>query len=351
MQGFPIPKQFMASLSRYKITVVLSLLFALIITAFFGAFVIVPFLLRHEPGAVGHSISAFASIAVYILSFRFLIRKYTRRKKILSRPFPQEWDDALKNNVVYYNALNGEEQERFRRQVQVFLGEKTITGIETDADLTTRILIAASAVIPVFRFPEWEYDKLGEILVYPSNFNDEFQFSGEQSDILGMVVTNSSALIISKPALHAGFRNSTDGYNVGIHEFIHKIDEEDGSVDGIPALLTDPATVSRWKKIIETESTRIEKGHSDINPYALTNEAEFFAVVSEYFFEKPSVMAQRHPDLYKILTGIFRQDTKALLKSAVRSILKPGGKKIGRNDPCPCGSGKKYKKCCLGKKQ
>ena len=341
----------MVSISRYKITVVLSLLFALIISVVFSAFVIIPFLLRSEQGTTGYVIAACAFLLIYIISFRFLIRKYTRRKKILSRPFPQEWAEVLKSHVAYYNALDTDEQERFRRQVQIFLGEKTITGIETDIDIITRILIAASAVIPVFRFPEWEYDKLGEILVYPSNFNDEFQFSDGQSDILGMVVTNSSALIISKPALHAGFRNSTDGNNVGIHEFIHKIDEEDGHVDGIPALLADPATISRWKEIIETESVRIEKGRSDINPYALTNEAEFFAVVSEYFFEKPSMMAQHHPELYKILTRIFRQDTKALLKSAVRSILKPGGRKIGRNDPCPCGSGKKYKKCCLGKKQ
>lgn len=337
----------MALLSRYKITVVLSLIFSMIITAFFGAFVIIPFLLHRHSGAFTYSISATILIAVYIFSFRFLIRKYIRRKKILSRPFPREWADVLKNKVQYYNALNGDEQERFRRQVQVFLEEKKITGIGTDADTVTRLLIAASALIPVFRFPEWEYDKLGEILVYPSNFNDEFQFTGGQTDILGMVVANSSAMIISKPALHEGFRNSTDGHNVGIHEFIHKIDEEDGHVDGIPALLADSATVSLWKKIINKESSLIEKGQSDINPYALTNEAEFFAVVSEYFFEKPADMARRHPDLYKILTRMFRQDTGTLVKSAVRSMLKPGGKKIPHNGHCPCGSGKKYRGCCL----
>ena len=341
----------MASLSRYKITVVLSLIFALVITVFVDALLVAPFLLQHEPGILSFSIFSIISIAVYIFSFLFLIRKYTRRKKILSRPFPAEWESILKDNIVYYNMLNKEEQEQFRRRVQVFLGEKTITGIHADVDLLTRILIAASAVIPVFRFPEWEYDRLGEILVYPSNFNDEYQFSGKHTDILGMVVTNSSTMIISKPALHEGFRNSTSGSNVGIHEFIHKIDEEDGSIDGIPALLADPKTVSRWKEIIDAESSRIENGTSDINPYALSNDAEFFAVVSEYFFEKPEVMSQRHPELYKILTKIFRQNTRSLLKSAVRTMVKPGGKKILRNAPCPCGSGKKYKKCCQEKRK
>ena len=90
----------------------------------------------------------------------------------------------------------------------------------------------------------------------------------------------------------------------------------------------------------------IESGDSDIDPYALTNEAEFFAVASEYFFERPGVMMDKHPKLYRMLEKIFRQNLYSRI-SAFASERARGRPRFGRNSPCPGGSGKKYKKCCL----
>jgi Mlc titration factor MtfA (ptsG expression regulator) len=83
----------------------------------------------------------------------------------------------------------------------------------------------------------------------------------------------------------------------------------------------------------------IYEGESDINPYGGTNQAEFFSVASEYFFERPKLLQKKHPELYDHLEKFFRQDM------ASRNLSKPIVP-IERNSPCPCGSGVKYKKCC-----
>jgi len=97
------------------------------------------------------------------------------------------------------------------------------------------------------------------------------------------------------------------------------------------------------KKLTVAEAIKkiddIYEGKSDINPYGATENTEFFSVISEYFFERPKLLQQKHPELYIILEGIFDQKMAKRLK-------KSNTKEINRNDPCPCGSGKKYKKCC-----
>ena len=114
-------------------------------------------------------------------------------------------------------------------------------------------------------------------------------------------------------------------------------------------MLMDKNSANEWRIVMERESEKIAQTvaskKSDINPYALENPAEFFSVVSEYFFENPKEMKNKHPELYSVLQKIYKQDTFTRLKSATKSLFRPT-KKIGRNSPCPCGSGKKYKYCC-----
>lgn len=290
------------------------------------------------------------SIILFSLIFVFLTRKLRRRKKLGKEPFPEQWAHILDKRVAFYHALSFQERDRFNKEIQFFLNEKTITGIKTEIDDETRLLVAASAIIPIFSYPGWEYDTLGEILIYPSNFDDtNFDFSKKTANTMGLVTGRGGTLVLSKPALYRGFENSIDRTNVGIHEFVHKIDGEDGSIDGVPALMMDKHTSQEWLTVMKHEMELMRNDKSDINPYGLTNEAEFFAVVSEYFFENPARMEKGHSGLYRLLKKIYRQDTKARLKSALTAMVYPRGKKMGRNTPCPCGSGLKYKKCCLGK--
>jgi Mlc titration factor MtfA (ptsG expression regulator) len=277
-------------------------------------------------------------------------RAIRRRRAILRLDFPPEWEAVLNSDVRFYQSLDPAAQARFRTELKVFLHEKRITGIKTEVDTTTRVLTAASAIIPIFGFPEWEWDQIGEVLIYPTRFNRSFEHGdGKDHAILGMVGTGfmNRIMILAKPDLIDGFRRPTDSRNVGLHEFAHLVDKADGVIDGVPTLGLGQQAIGPWMELVRKKMAEIESGRSNINRYALTNEAEFFAVVSEYFFERPESLHQEHPELYAALQQAFNQDTRGLL-SGFRQVFSRSPRKISRNAPCPCGSGLKFKKCCLG---
>ncbi len=290
-----------------------------------------------------------AALSIGLAVYWFGTRKVRRRRRILAEPFPPEWDVVLQGDVIFYRALPEQEKARFRREIQIFIGEKQITGINAVVDDATLVLTAASAVIPIFGFPEWEWDQISEVLIYPSRFTDEFaQGKGGDHNVLGMVGTGSMnrLMILSKPDLLAGFRNPGDKRNVGIHEFAHLVDKSDGVVDGLPSVGLDRAALGPWVELVRRKLREIEAGDSDIRRYALTNEAEFFAVVTEYFFERPGIMQRKHPELYEALQQVFQQNLRQRATAIAKEIGR-GRQRFGRNSPCPCGSGRKYKKCCL----
>ena len=293
------------------------------------------------------SIAVAAFVAFY--TYAGMTRKVRRRRRILAEPFPAEWEAVLQREVLFFRALGPDEQQRFRREVQVFLGEKRITGIKMELDAETRVLTAASAVIPIFGFPEWEWDQISEVLVYPDRFDGEYEFEGaSQRQTLGMVGTGAlnRLMILSKPDLLAGFRNSGDKRNVGVHEFAHLMDKSDGTIDGLLQVGLDRAAIGPWIELVRRKMDEIRQGDSDIDPYGLTNESEFFAVATEYFFERPGVMERKHPELYAMLSRIFQQKLGESAAAMARERRR-GRPRFGRNSPCPCGSGVKYKKCCL----
>jgi len=117
-------------------------------------------------------------------------------------------------------------------------------------------------------------------------------------------------MLLSKFALQQGFKNESDKNNTAIHEFVHLIDKADGDTDGIPKELLSKQYVIPWMDMTYQLMQEILRGKSDINLYGATNKAEFFAVVSEYFFERPDLLEQKHPELYDLLQQIFKQDLK-----------------------------------------
>jgi len=302
----------------------------------------------HEAPEIGIRLIVAFLVATYL--FRFLIRKDRHRAALRKQPFPTSWERVLQQQVPYYQTLDESEQKRFREEVCIFLNEKRITGIKTSVDDTVRVLVAASAIIPIFGFPGWEWDQISEVLIYPTTFNEQYQIGrvGDR-DVLGMVGRGAMnrMMILSKPELLQGFREAQDRKNVGIHEFVHLLDKTDGTIDGVPSVGLPRSVVTPWLKLIHQEMKKIRVGHSDINPYGLKNEAEFFAVTSEYFFENPDKMKRKHPELYAMLERVFQQHPQGRVKKALVSMVKPNARQLGRNSRCPCGSGKKYKHCCL----
>ena len=114
-------------------------------------------------------------------------------------------------------------------------------------------------------------------------------------------------MILSKPALHQGFAQAGNS-NVGIHEFVHLLDMTDGEIDGLPENLMDKQYVLPWLHLMHEEMQKIREQDSDLRAYGATNEAEFLAVASEYFFQRPHHLQRGHPELYGLLERIFNQD-------------------------------------------
>jgi len=251
----------------------------------------------------------------------------------------------LENNIAFFRALDKEKKLQFENEIQEFLAYVKITGVHTVVENLDRILVAASAVIPVFAFPEWKYYNLEEVLLYDNTFNSNFETEGQGRNIQGMVGSGfmEGKMLLSKYALQEGFKNDSDKNNTAIHEFVHLIDKADGEADGLPKALLSRQYTLPWLDMLYKKMQEIAAEKSDINPYGITNKAEFFAVAGEYFFERPDLLEQKHPDLYTLLRQIFKQDPEILLQKKKA--------KISRNDLCYCGSGLKYKDCCWYKDQ
>lgn len=288
---------------------------------------------------------AFIVIIAFVITFALFYSRQGKGARSIST-FPLAWKIILDQKVVFYHNLSPKDKTRFEYDIIRFFNNVRITGVNTEADITDRLLVASSATIPVFGFPDWDYTFLDEVLLYPDSFDSKYTINSKEETITGMVGsgTMEGKMILSKPSLHRGFDNTTDKQNVGIHEFIHLLDKEDGSIDGIPSFLNGKAYALPWLKLIREKTAEIIKGKSDINEYGATHEREFLAVAGEYFFERPQLLQKNHPELYDLLTKAFKQDTASTLK--ITNRLRP---EIERNDPCPCGSGKKFKKCCMDK--
>ncbi|UII33194.1 zinc-dependent peptidase [Fulvivirga ulvae] len=259
-------------------------------------------------------LAIFIPVALFIayLVFRSLTRRIRRKAKALQEHFPDTWKELLIKNVKFYRELSPDKKVLFERKVYLFLAEKRITGIDTEVDDLDRLLVASSAVIPIFAFPEWEYNHLDEVLLYPNSFNSNYETAGDDRSISGMVGNGimNGKMILSKIDLHFGFEHPQHKRNVGIHEFIHLLDESDGNIDGIPDALMEHRYAEPWLRIMHQEMQKIKSNQSDINPYGATSEEEFLPVASEYFFQRPELFKSKHPELYNLLNRIFHQSPK-----------------------------------------
>ncbi len=230
-------------------------------------------------------------------------------KQIPLPPFPEHWRSLLNEQCVFYNDLDSTAKICFEKRVQAFLRQTRITGVNSNVEELDKVLIGASAIIPIFAFPEWEYVNLREVLLYPDSFNHDFEQKGADRSILGMVGEGAlnGVMVLSQHELRQAFLNKTSKSNTAIHEFVHLVDKTDGTVDGIPEILMQRQYILPWLQAMQKEIKKIMANKSDINPYGATNEAEFLAVVAEYFFERPDLLERKNPELYQLLTSMFRQ--------------------------------------------
>lgn len=251
-------------------------------------------------------------------------RKRRRRNKIKKNPFPAQWQKMLLDHIEYYRALPQPDQAEIQEDILVLLAEKNFEGCGglTLNDEIKVIICTYAAILLLHRNHDY-YPRLVSILVYPSAFVVETSIHGPGSLVLqGEQVHLGEAwqrgvVILAWDSVRHSFRNQHDGYNVPLHEFAHQLDLENGEADGLP-VIEDPELRAVWPEIFNAEYERLTTDldhhrRTLIDPYGAESPAEFFAVVTEVFFERPAALKRRHPGLYEVLVQFYRQDPATLM--------------------------------------
>ena len=221
---------------------------------------------------------------------------------------PENYRELLNGYVKFYRQLDEEAKVKFEKRAEHFLSAVKITGVNAVIEDLDRLLIASGAIIPVFYITDWQYINLHEVLLYPGAFNEDFDQGGSDRPIAGMVGSGAMqhVMIITKWQLRQGFINEQDAHNTAIHEFVHLIDKMDGTMDGIPEIVLERKYTAQWKNMMETTIGQMITHGSDIDMYGATSPVEFFAVISEYFFEQSDLLKVNHPGLYEMLERIYK---------------------------------------------
>ncbi len=246
-------------------------------------------------------------LGLIILLIIFVFRISTVKDAVL---LPENYRELLTGYVKFYRQLDEEAKLRFDKRVEHFLSAVKITGVNAEVEDLDLLLIASGAIIPVFAISDWQYINLHEVLVYPGAFNADFDQAGPDRLIAGMVGSGAMqyAMIITKWQLRQGFINEQDAHNTAIHEFVHLIDKMDGTMDGVPAIILERKYTAQWKNLMDTTIGQMKMYGSDIDMYGATNTTEFFAVISEYFFEQPELLKLNHPALHEMLGRIYKRE-------------------------------------------
>jgi Mlc titration factor MtfA (ptsG expression regulator) len=258
-------------------------------------------------GAVGAALSAGFGLLVGLGLRRRVLARAERRQATLATPFPERWRRLLLDRYDHYDRLPAALRPRFEADVKLLLAEKRITGVGVEVTDELRLLVAASAVTLSLCWPDYEWDQLTEVLLYPQDFDRDYGFEREE---LSGETHPWGTVILSVPALFESFEEPDDAYHVGIHEFAHLLDVEQTRFHGMPAGL-DPRRHEEWLALVEKETERLRRGKSVLDPYGAEDPVEFLAVAVEAFFEAPLALRRRHAELYAILADYFAQDPAA----------------------------------------
>lgn len=253
--------------------------------------------------------------------------KKWRRKRLMQQPFPDEWLPILKQNVPYFRTLPSDLQTKLQGLTHIFLNEKTFEGC-AGLELTDeiRVTIAAQACILLLGVDDLSsfYEGLRSVLVYPESYvakvkNTHNSFFVEE----GFEQRHGEAwsrghVVLAWDEVKKGASDIRDGQNLVFHEFAHQLDYDYGATDQIES--EDQSSYLSWAWVVGNEYNNLLEAlkrnqQTLIDEYGATNLAEFFAVVTESFFEKPRALQKKHPELYQQLSEFYQQDPASYIKS------------------------------------
>ena len=246
--------------------------------------------------------------------------KFKKYRELIKQPLNDDHRQIVENNFKLYLSLTREQQLKLEGLINLFLEEKNFEGcggLEITDEI--RVTIAAQACLLLLNnsTQPW-YSRLTTIYVYPSAYKTKVNgvmangFVGTKEVVrLGESWVGGTVVLSWNHSKH-GAINFEDGKNVVLHEFAHQLDQADGDSDGVPALATENCYMS-WGVVHGKEFDKLVrktmKNHKTVmDKYGATNEAEFFAVATESFFEKPAQMTKKHPELYDTLKKYYGLD-------------------------------------------
>ncbi|MEX0617350.1 MAG: M90 family metallopeptidase [Pseudohongiellaceae bacterium] len=251
--------------------------------------------------------------------FYVLVWPRWRVRRILSRPVPESWLNIVRRRLPYYDRLPAGTQRQLWANIRMFLADKRFVGCAGQSvDDEIRVTIAAQACLLLLNRPTSCYRELRSILIYPSTF----VATRDERDELGLVSTTHTALlgeswdhgkvVLAWDSVENGVLDLRDGYNVVLHEFAHQLDHESGTTNGAP-ILNSRGDYVDWSRVLAGEFALLQQAVERHEPtvldaYGATDPAEFFAVATETFFEKPAELKERHPTLYQELKDYYCVD-------------------------------------------
>ena len=264
---------------------------------------------------------AIAGAAVGLVLALFVARHvlwHMRRKRLLAMPFPDQWQQIITKNVPLYNRLPEPLREQLHGLVRVFFAEKRFegcAGLEITDEI--KVTIAAQAGMLLLNRKAALFSKLRTILVYPHTYVAKTASSAGGVSVEGRSARlgeswQNGPVVLAWDSVKGGTSNIADARNVVLHEFAHQLDQEDGVADGAP-ILEHRSRYVAWARVLGAEYEALQKKRRKgrravMSKYGATNPAEFFAVATETFFEKPRQMKKRHPELYDELKDYYRLD-------------------------------------------
>jgi len=245
--------------------------------------------------------------------------KRRRRAAIRARPFPDAWRAIIAHNVPLMARLSPADQAELIGHTQVLLAEKHFEGcggLELTDEM--RVTVAAQASVLLLHRPPTYYPRLVSILIYPSTY----LVPGGHRNAQGLVDLEPQArlgeswsrdvVVLAWDSVLSGAGDIHDAHNLVLHEFAHQLDTESGEANGTPILPRTSMYVA-WGRVLSRDfdalvADAVHRRPTLIDQYGATNPAEFFAVVTETFFEKPRQLQRKHPELYEQLRDFYKQD-------------------------------------------
>ncbi len=241
-----------------------------------------------------------------------------RRRLAVEAPFPEQWQTLLNADMAHWRWLDDNERDHLGCLIKGFLFDKGfewVDGLEESDEI--KVLVAASACLLIMGLEQAYYRDVTSIIMYPTQTTQKGhrgspEAAGLATDaivpILGEAMLHGPILIAWDSAKRSAAHANT-GHNVIYHEFAHKIDMADGSADGRPPMAKTQR--DRWEEVCRREYEALRDGTNDepfLNTYGAVNPAEFFAVATEFFFDRPIAMEVREQELYQVLSEFYNQD-------------------------------------------